>query len=242
MDVSLQGKKILITGGTSALGSAFVKKAIAAGAEVYFTWFSNDALCKDLEQTGAKGFRADLRKLSELKTLHSWMQSEAGLLDGLIHNAAVVKDRMIENLTEEDWDKVMDVNLKAAYFLVREFAGLLSQKERARILMIISQVGLHGAFGQANYAASKGGLIALVKSFARELGEKKILVNGLNPGFMKSRMTEDLPTQVIEANRVRSVIGEMSDPEEVADFMVYLMSNRCRRVSGQIFHYDSRPT
>ncbi len=240
MNVSLTNKKILITGGTSALGEAFVKKAVWEGAQIYFTFFSDESKARELEALGAKAFRVNLASSSEIELLKSEIQSETKTLDGLIHNAAIVSDRTIQNLTEPEWDNVLNVNLKSVYLLSKEMLRFLLKTERSKILTVVSQVGLHGGFGQANYAAAKGGLIALTKSLAKELGGRKILVNALNPGFMESKMTKNRPADLLERNKMKSVIGEVSNPDEVADFMIYLMSDRIKRATGQIFHYESR--
>ena len=240
MNISLNSKKVLVTGGTSALGFAFVKKAQQLGAQIFFTYHADEARANELRQLGAKGFCVDLSKSSDILALKTNLRSEIDFLDGLIHNAAITQDRTIQNLTEPEWDRVLNVNLKSVYLLTKEMLGFLFKSDQAKILTIISQVGLHGSFGQPNYSAAKGGLIALTKSLARELGSRKILVNALNPGFMKSKMTAQLSPDIIERNLTKSVIHEISDSEEVADFMVYLMSERVKRVSGQIFHYESR--
>ncbi len=240
MDVSLARKIILITGGTSTLGRAFARKALENGAQVFFTFHANKIEAEKLESAGAKGFQADFKNISDITKLKTWISQEISHLDGLIHNAALVKDHTLQNLAESEWDEVLGVDLKAVYLLTKELLRFLLKKERSKILTVISRVGLRGGFGQANYAAAKGGLIALTKSLAKELGKRKILVNGLNPGFMKSRMTSELSPEVFELNQKSSVLEEISDPEEVADFMIYLMSDRMKHVSGQIFHYESR--
>ena len=239
MDVSLVGKKILITGGTSALGFQFVKKAREAGAQVFFTLHSDNSKARELSAVGAEAFQVNLASSSDIHELSHHLYSKVDRLDGLIHNAAVLKDHTIQNLSETEWDEVLNVDLKSVYLLTKELLALLQKKERSKILNVISQAGLHGGFGQANYSAAKGGLIAFTKSLAEELGPTKVLVNGLNPGFMNSKMTRG-SADIIERNRERSLLKEISDPEEVADFMVYLMSDRFKRVSGQIFHYESR--
>ncbi len=240
MNISLANKAILITGGTGTLGTAFVRKALQAGARVFFTFHSDQSAAKALETLGAKAFRVNLTRASDIQTLVSSIRSETDSLDGLIHNAAVVNEHTIQNLTEAEWDEVLNVNLKSVYLLTKESLKLLFKKERSKILTVVSQVGLHGGFGIAGYAAAKGGLIALTKSLARELGRKKVLVNALNPGFMESKMTRGGPPDLLARNRASSLIGEISDPDEVADFMVYLMSDQVKRVSGQVFHYESR--
>lgn len=240
MNVSLTNKKIFITGGTSTLGSAFIRKAIHEGAEIYFTFCSDKKTADDLIRLGAKGIRVDFLKQEDLISVKTFLASQTKSLDGLIHNAAITRDRTIQNLEESEWDEAIHADLRAVYYLTKELLRFLLKSEQSRILMLTSQVGLHGGYGQAAYAAAKGGMIALTKTLAKELGKRKILVNALNPGFMESKMTKNLPKDVEERNRKRSVLGEISTAEEVSDFMIYLMSDQMKRVSGQIFHMESR--
>ncbi len=240
MEVSLAGKTILITGGTSALGSEFVKRALKENAKIFFTYYTNETKARELSDLGAIGFKIDLSKIAEIKSLAAQLKAHTNALDGLINNAASVKDRTVQNMSDEEWDEVLNTDLKAAAFMVKEMLRFLFKKKPSKILNVISRVGVQGAFGQANYAAAKGGLILLTKSLAKELGKKKILINALNPGFMKSKMTDVLPAEVIERNRHESVLDEISNPEEAADFMIYLMSDKMTLVSGQIFNIESR--
>ena len=240
MEVSLAGKTILITGGTSTLGFEFTKRALKNSAHIFFTYHTNETKARELSDLGAIGFKIDLAQTSEIKSLASFLKTYTNALDGLIHNAASVQDRTVQNMPEEEWDNVLNVDLKSVAYTTKEMLRFLFKKKPSKILNVISRVGLQGGFGQANYAAAKGGLIALTKSLAKELGKKKILVNALNPGFMMSKMTNGLPEDVLKRNRDESVLSEISNPEEVADFMIYLMSDKMTLVSGQIFNFESR--
>ncbi len=242
MDVNLSGKHILITGGTSALGRIFVKRAVEEGAKVYFTFHENQKEAEALKQMGAVCFQVDLRNHAQIDQLKKDLQTHTSELDGIVHNAASVKDHTIQNLSEEEWDEALSVDLTAIYYLTKKMLSFLFKKPGSKILNVISRAGLKGGFGQANYAAAKGGLIALTKTLAQELGKKQILVNALNPGFMKSRMTESIPMEAFKRNVEESVLNKISDPRAVSDFMVYLFSDRFQNVSGQIFHLDSRRT
>ncbi|MBI2167544.1 MAG: SDR family oxidoreductase [Candidatus Omnitrophica bacterium] len=240
MEHFLPGKKILITGGTSALGSAFVRKALEAGATVFFTYFKNESRAQELIALGARGFQLDLSDFEAIDRFQKEFRSLTKVLHVLIHNAAVAEDATIQNLTEEAWDRVLDVNLKAPYALTKKLLPLLFKASPSKIFFIVSQAAQHGIFGASNYAASKAGLVALAQSLAHEYGRKNILVNSVNPGFMKSKMTESLPAEVIEKNVRSSVLGRISDPDEAAGFLVYLSSDRMTQVSGQLLHFESR--
>ena len=240
MEKLLTQKTILITGGTSRLGNEFVLKAIEQGAHIFFTYHKNKPAAETLIQKGAKGFELDLSDTKSIEEFSKFFKTQVKQLDVLIHNAAAVRDHTLHNLTEEEWDLVLSVNLKAPFYLTKKLLSLLFKKEYSKIFMLTSRVAVTGAFGISNYAAAKAGLIGLTKSMAQELGRKKILVNAINPGFMKSAMTEQLPEQVIETNLQASPIEQFSDPAEVADFLVYLSSDKMSQVTGQVIHFESR--
>lgn len=232
----------MITGGTSTLGSAFVRKAAKEGASVYFTYFQSGERAKALEALGARAFKLDLTSPSSIDDFQKEFRSEVKILHVLIHNAALTQDATLQNMSEEDWDKILTADLKAPYLLTKKLLACLFKVKPAKIFFITSRASLHGIFGASNYAASKAGLIGLAQSLAQELGRKEILVNCINPGFMKSRMTESLPPEVIEKNIRESVLGKLSNPEEVADFLVYLSSDHMTQATGQVFHFESRRT
>lgn len=241
METSLQDKTILITGGTSCLGKAFVRKAAAQGARVFFTYFKAAEDSKELEQSGACGFSLDLAKTQDIDAFITAFKEKTDALDVLIHNAAATADAYIEKMSEKAWEDVMSVNLKAPFYLTQKLLPLLLMKKPSKIFTLVSRAGLCGLAGAANYAASKGGLIAMTKTLARELGRKKILVNAVNPGFMRSAMTASVPQEVLQRNLEESPLKAFSDPEEVADLLLFLSSDRMRQVTGQVFHFESRP-
>ena len=237
----LANKKILITGGTSELGRQFVQKALSAGARVYFTSFQDRETFQALESAGATGFVLDLADMRAIDDFVKSFKEKERTLDILIHNAAAVRDHTLQNLTEEEWDYVMTVNLKAPYYLTKKLMPLLFKGEGVKkIFMMTSRAAVMGGFGVCNYAAAKAGLIGLTKSLAQELGKKNILTNAVNPGFMKSKMTRDLPPEVLQRNQEASPLGKCSDPAEVANFLVFLCSDQMTQVTGQVFHFESR--
>ncbi len=241
MELSLKDKTILITGGTSQLGQAFVRKAVQAGANVFFTYFKTFGIAEELEQTGAQGFSLDLANTQAMETFAATFKETVELLDVLIHNAAATADAFIEKMSEKEWDDVIRVNLKAPFYLTQKLLPLLFKRSPSKVFMLVSRAGLSGLAGAANYAASKGGLIAMTKTLAKELGRKKILVNAVNPGFMRSSITASVPREILQKNLEESPLKTFSDPEEVADFLIFLSSDRMRQVTGQVFHFESRP-
>ncbi len=246
-------KKILITGGTSTLGQAFVRKALQDGCEVYFTYYQNRDAASRLKEAGAWGFPLNLLDSEAIRDFPKLLASKTSTLDILIHNAALVRDRTIERLSEADWDEVMAVNLKAPFCLTRQLLSFLEKKKSSKIsenrtpswskiFMMTSRAAWKGGIGISNYAASKAGMIGLMKSLAQELGGKGILVNAVNPGFMKSQMTADLPPEVLERHLAESALSRYSEPEEVAGFLAYLCSEEMSQVTGQVFNFESRST
>lgn len=232
---------ILITGGTSRLGQAFVRKALARGGRVFFTYFKSSGIAQELETIGAKGFLLDLANARDIDAFAETLKGKTEQLEVLIHNAAATADALIERMSEKQWDDVLRINLKAPFYLTQKLLPLLLMKKPSKVFTLVSRAGLSGLAGAANYAAAKGGLIAMTKTLAKELGRKKILVNAVNPGFMRSSMTADVPQEVLQRNLEDSPLKAFSDPEEVADFLIYLSSDQMRQVTGQVFHFESRP-
>jgi 3-oxoacyl-[acyl-carrier protein] reductase len=241
LELLLKNKTLLITGGTSRLGKAVVQKAVQHGARVFFTYYKSSGIARELEQAGAIGFALDLADIKAIEAFAAVFKEKKEQLDILIHNAAAISNALIENMSENQWEDVLRVNLKAPFYLTQKLLPLLLRKTPSKIFTVISRAGLSGLAGASNYAASKGGLIAMTKTLAQELGRKKILVNAVNPGFMKSSMTENLPERIVQRNVEMSPLKTLSDPDEVADFLIYLSSDRMRQVTGQVFHFESRP-
>lgn len=241
LELSLKDKTILITGGTSQLGRAFVRKAVRQGARVFFTYLKAAKTAQELERAGAQGFSFDLADVKAIDAFAVMFKEKVEFLDILIHNAALTADSFIEKMLESEWDNVMRVNLKAPFYLTQKLLPLLLRKTPSKIFTLVSRAGLSGLAGAANYAASKGGLIAMTKTLAKELGRKKILVNAVNPGFMRSSMTANVPEEILRRNLEESPLKTFSDPDEVADFLLFLSSDQMRQVTGQVFHFESRP-
>lgn len=223
------------------MGQAFVRAALREEARVFFTYFRASSSASELEGAGAKGFQLDLAESQAIERFAASFAEKTDALDVLVHNAAATADALIEKMPESAWDHVLKVNLQAPFYLTQKLLPLLMQRRPSKILMLVSRAGLSGLAGAANYAAAKGGLIAMTKTLARELGRKKILVNAVNPGFMRSSMTAQVPEGVLQRNLEESPLKVFSDPAEVAEFLVYLSSERVRQVTGQVFHFESRP-
>ena len=179
-------------------------------------------------------------KQTGLEAIKDEIKNTAGRIDILVNNAGTSANGKIGTLISSDWDKVVDVNLSAVFRVTRALLPLLYRSEKGRILNVASRLGVRGGAGASNYAAAKAGLMAFTRSLAMEAGRKGILVNALNPGFMISGMTKDVPEEIKQRHIKESVLGLHADPDEIARFMMYILSDHCRGVSGQVFNYDSR--
>ena len=240
MKISLQGKTILVTGGTGGIGQELVQVLSREGAQVLFTYFSHKDRTAFLENLGATSFYLDLNSRSSIKKFCQQILGSYPSLDGIINNAGISKDHTLHKVSEEEFDASIEVNLTSVFLLVQQLLPLLEKPETSKIINIVSRVGIQGNFGQVSYASSKAGLIALTKTMASELGCKGILVNAVTPGYVLTDMTRDLPDFVHEQARSQSYLNTISEAEEVAQFIAYLMSDLVTKVSGQIFHYDTR--
>jgi 3-oxoacyl-[acyl-carrier protein] reductase len=240
LEFLLRDKTLLITGGTSRLGQTLVRKAVFERARVFFTYFRSRETARELERSGAEGFALDLSDIRAIDLFVETLKEKTDRLDILIHNAAATADAFLEKMSEVQWDHVLQVDLKAPFYLTQKLLPALMKRTPSKVFTLVSVAGLKGLAGAANYAAAKGGLIAMTKTLAKELGHKKILVNASNPGFMKSSMTEKVPEGVFQKNLEKSPLQTFSDPEEVADFLIFLSSDRMRQVTGQVFHFESR--
>jgi len=237
--MNLSGKNFLITGGTSALGHFLVRQAIAANARVFFTWHQNEAVANELEKLGGRALKLELGSSAGIYDLAKKLAGAVRTLHGIVHNAAETRDGILENLTEKDWDSVMSANVKAPFLLTRELMPALEKAKPARIVALTSRAAAAGVYGAANYAASKAALEAWVKTLAREAGDK-ILVNAVNPGFMLSGMTQEVPDKAKEFQKSLSPLGQFSNPEAVARSILFLLSDENTQITGQVLNLESR--
>ncbi len=237
--MDLSGKNILITGGTSVLGEAMVRRAMMSGARVFFTWRRDETKASELEKLGARNLKLDLTSSESIRQAAAKISAAIRTLHGLVHNAALTRDAMVENLSEEDWDKVIDANAKAPFLLTRELMPVLEKANPGRVIALTSRAAAAGVFGAANYAASKAAMEAWVKTLARE-ADGKVLVNAVNPGFMISSMTNKVPEKAREVQRNLSAIKKFSDPDAVAKAILFLLSDENTQITGQVINLESR--
>ncbi len=233
-------KNIFITGITGTLGQAIARNCLAAGGKVYGTFFSRSKEAGELEKQGIRTFQVDHRNPQEVQQKSEQILKELGRIDILINNAGATLDRMSYKMEPSEWNEVINVNLTAPFLWTKAVLKPMMKQRSGKIVMVASRVGVKGTIGAANYAASKAGLIGFAKSAAKEMGRYEILVNVVCPGFMKSRMTEILPKVCWDSAVSESALGKHGDPDEVAKFITYLVSDQAKNVTGQVFQWDSR--
>jgi len=239
MNLDLTGKTALVTGAARGIGRAIAEALAGAGAKVAVV----DVL-EELEETaaavggGAKGYRADVTDAGAVKDLVEGVIGDLGSLDVLVNNAGITRDALLPRMSDEDFDRVLRVNLYGTYHLTRAAARPMMKARAGRIVNIASVIGLHGNVGQANYAASKGGVIALTKSTAKELAPRGVTVNAIAPGFIRTAMTEDLPEKVRETMLSVIPFGRFGEARDVAGSVLFLASDLAAYVTGQVLVVD----
>jgi 3-oxoacyl-[acyl-carrier protein] reductase len=239
---------IVVTGGSRGIGKAVCLALAGPSQRIYFNYFSpvdpeGEAAAaaetvRAVEKLGgeATGVSVDVASPEELTAFFNRVVKETGRIDVLINNAGITKDGMLLRMKESDWDAVLNINLKAA-FRCMQLAGKVMMKQRyGRIINMASIVGVIGNAGQANYVASKAGLIGLTKSAAKELAPRGITVNAIAPGFIETDMTAGLPENVKETMLAQIPLGRAGKPEDVAAAVVFLVSESAAYITGQVIH------
>lgn len=240
----LEGKIALITGASKGIGRAIAGRLAAEGATVAFTYLSSvekgQALEAELAAAGvpAKGYRSDASDYKAAEALVESVLTDFGRLDVLINNAGITKDGLLMRMSEEQWDSVINTNLKSVFNLTKAATRPLMKQKGGSIINLTSVVGLRGNAGQANYAASKAGIIGFTKSVALELGSRNIRCNAIAPGFIETEMTGELDQKVVDEWKQSIPLKRGGTPEEVADCAVFLASDLSRYITGQVLQVD----
>jgi 3-oxoacyl-(acyl-carrier-protein) reductase len=236
----LTGKVCLVTGGSRGIGRAIVNAMADAGADVAFTYQHSQDQALELEKAvsqkgvSCRAYRADVASADEMKRAVQQVEADLGPIAVLVNNAGINRDKSFLKMTKAMWDEVMHVNLDGAFYTTQLVAQDMIGSGWGRIINISSIVGQTGNFGQANYAATKGGIIAFTESLARELARKGITVNAVAPGFIETDMVNGMPPAAVDQVKAMTPIGRLGKPEEVADAVVFLASNRASYVTGQV--------
>ena len=232
---SLDGKRALITGAARGIGRAIAAELKGAGAEV---------LCCDLPGTseneevarevGGQALYANVTKADEVEQLIA----DAGEIDILVNNAGITRDGLLARMSEEDWRAVIDVNLTSVYLMCHAAIRGMMKRRSGAIVNLASVVGIHGNFGQTNYAASKAGIIGFTKSLAREAGARGVRVNAVAPGYIETRLTEVLSEEVKQKMLAATSLGRFGQPEDIAHAVHFLCSDEAAFISGEVLVVD----
>ena len=240
----LEGKVALVTGAARGIGKAIALRFASEGADIAFTDLAIDdngrATEEEIRALGVrvKGYASNAANFDEAHKTVEEVVKDFGGLDILVNNAGITKDGLMLRMSEAQWDAVIAVNLKSAFNFVHACVPVMMRRRGGSIINMASVVGVHGNTGQANYAASKAGMIALAKSVAQEMGSKGIRANAIAPGFIETAMTEALPDSVREEWKKKIPLRRGGTPDDVADVAVFLASNLSSYVSGQVIQVD----
>jgi len=237
--MSLAGKKALVTGASRGIGKAVAMKLAAEGAEVIVTATSLERAKQTADQIVSLGHKAipvkvDVGVSADVEALFQVVVAEFGSLDILVNNAGITRDGLLMRMKDEDWDSVLDVNLKGTFLCTREAIKLMAKAKSGRIVTISSVVGEMGNAGQANYCASKAGIIGFTKAVAREYAKRNITVNAVAPGFIETDMTGVLTEGVRDELLKQIPVNRFGAPEDIANAVYYLVSDLGSYVTGQV--------
>lgn len=240
----LQGKTALITGAARGIGKAIALKFASEGANIAFTDLVIDELGQATEQeiaalgVKAKGYASNAADFQQTEEVVKLVKEEFGTIDILVNNAGITKDGLMLRMSEQQWDAVIAVNLKSAFNFIHACVPVMMRQRNGSIINMSSVVGVHGNAGQANYAASKAGLIALAKSIAQEMGPRGIRANAIAPGFIDTAMTQALPEEVRKEWCNKIPLRRGGSVEDIANTALFLASDLSSYVSGQVIQVD----
>ena len=240
----LDNKNILITGGSRGIGKSIVEVLVKNGANVGFTFTSSDLaannICKELNSKDAKciAYKSDASKFDQCEKLVNSFLDDFETIDVLINNAGITKDNLLMRMSEEDFDKVIEVNLKSVFNMTKACQRIFLKNRQGSIINMSSVVGVKGNAGQSNYAASKSGIIGFSKSIAQELGSRNIRCNIIAPGFIKTEMTDNLSESIIEGWTENIPLKRPGESGDVANLCLFLASDLSSYITGQVINVD----
>ena len=242
--MELEGKVAIVTGGTRGIGRAIVLDLAANGADIVLNYRKSADLAEDLAETirgmGRRAMivQADVSSFDDAQAMVQKVMDEFGRIDILINNAGMNWDGVVWKMSEEQWDRVIGVDLKGTFNYTRAVTPIFREQNSGKIVNITSINGLRGKFGQSNYSAAKAGVIGFTKACARELGRSSVNVNAVAPGLIETEMVKEAPEKVREMALEEIVLGRLGLPEEVAYVVTFLCSEKSRHITGQIIQVD----
>lgn len=237
----LDGQVAVVTGGSRGIGRAIAEHLARAGARVVVTARSQDraaAVAAELPGSGHAGYACDVADEAAVNELVKVVESEFGSLDILVNNAGITEDNLLMRLSDEDWDRVLDTNLKGAFHMIRAASRGMMRRRSGRIINITSVVGLTGNRGQANYAASKAGLIGLTKAVAKELASRNVLCNAVAPGFIETEMTAAMTDAAREETAGQIPLGRLGTVDDIGAVVRFLAGPGAGYITGQVIVVD----
>jgi 3-oxoacyl-[acyl-carrier protein] reductase len=239
MQISLAGKVALVTGSTRGIGKAIAKELVACGAKVAVVGRDLAKAEQVAEELGeARGFACDISVPADVTMLIQTVEDAFGSCDILVNNAGITKDNLMLRMKDEDWDAVLDTNLRSAFVAIRAVQRGMMKRRWGRIINIASVVGIIGNKGQANYAASKAGLIGLSKSVAKELASRNVLCNVVAPGFIRTDMTDAMAPEAVQALSAQIPLERFGAPADIAAMVAFLASDHAAYITGQVLTVD----
>jgi len=244
MDLGLQGKSAIVTGGSMGIGTSIALALAAEGCHVAINYRRHDTEAKEvvaeIEKMGCKGLaiKADVSSYDDAQNMVQTVIKEFGKIDIMVCNAGINWDGVIWKMSEKQWDTVINVNLKGYFNYNKAAAMVFKDQKGGKIVNVASINGLRGKFAQANYSASKGGEIAMSKTLARELGKFNVNVNVVAPGMVLTDMARNIPPEFLNKAVDETVLGRIAAPEDCADLVVFLCSDRARHITGEVIKID----
>jgi len=233
---SLEGKRALVTGASKGIGRAIAQELASAGATVVVGYRSGQDEAEQLAaEIGGEAVQADVSSAEDARRL----VNEAGDIDVLVNNAGLTRDGLLARMSDDDWRTVIDTNLSSVFYTCRAVTRPMMKKRGGSIVNISSVVGVHGNWGQTNYAASKAGIIGFTKSLARELGSRNIRANVVAPGYVKTQLTDVLPEEATAAMIGNTPLGRVAEPQEIAGAVRFLASDDASFITGSYYTMDN---
>ncbi|WP_010289349.1 3-oxoacyl-ACP reductase FabG [Kurthia massiliensis] len=235
----LENKVAIITGAANGIGEAAAKKFVAEGAKVIVADFADagEEVAKNLGDA-ARFFKVDVSNKESVESMVQFAVDQFGTVDILVNNAGITRDAMLHKMTEEQFDDVINVNVKGAFNCTQAVYPILKEKQYGRIITTSSVSGIYGNVGQTNYAASKAAVVGMTKTWAKEFGRNGVTANAVAPGFIKTAMVAAMPQKVIEKMEATVPLQKLGEPEDIANAYAFLASDEAKYITGHVLHVD----